>query len=329
MAVTHNPVGFTGTVDQTGEARRFVLGAGGYWRVDGSASWAISASSSSNRTINIAAGAAAACGVYDSTTAADAVTVAVNSSGSDRFDAIVATWDWNLGQVSFRVVQGTSSTPAFQPQNSTTVDATKINRSPGLQYDAVLAIVRVRASVTIIAPADVYDCRLYGPWRSMVIANSTYLNMAHVDSGQAKDAVTGAVYDWNGSSWQQPVPTNRLALLTGAAAVTPATGWAQGGDISFLQAVGAKLVTASFALNRTGANIVAASTGNLANTIVGTVPAAYRPIQTVPLTTGPGGSIVSGVLYTNGNVTLTACTPNYTISTGTEITLMCPLYAIP
>src|SRR5689334_15343410 len=113
MAVTHDPAGFTGTVDQIDEARRFALGGGGRFRVASSTDWALSASGSVNRTINIAAGAGVACGVYDFTTAADSVTFAVNGGGSDRFDVVVATYDWSALTVSFRVIQGTTVTPTI------------------------------------------------------------------------------------------------------------------------------------------------------------------------------------------------------------------------
>jgi hypothetical protein len=83
MAVTHAPAGFTGTVDQVDEARRFALSGGGRFKVLGSADWAPSASGSVNRTVNIAAGMAQACGVVDITTAADTVTFAANGGGTD------------------------------------------------------------------------------------------------------------------------------------------------------------------------------------------------------------------------------------------------------
>lgn len=181
MAVTHAPAGFTGTVDQIDEARRFALGGGGRFRVNSSTDWALTPTGAT-RTVSIAAGAALACGVYDATTAADTVTFAANGGGSDRFDAIVATFDWSALTISFRVIQGTTVPPAIVKTGST-VDVTKINWLPGLRYDAVLGIIRARPGVTTLAPADLYDCRTWGSWNLLNVISALYRDQVDVDPG--------------------------------------------------------------------------------------------------------------------------------------------------
>jgi len=182
MAVTHAPAGFTGTVDQVDEARRFANGGGGRFKVASSTDWTPSASGSVNRTVNIAAGAGLACGVYDSTTASDSVVFAANGGGTDRFDVVVATFDWAVPSVSFRVIQGTTALPTIV-KTGTTVDATKINWLPGLRYDAVIAVIRARPGVTLLAPADLYDCRPWGQWSRLNVSSAAFMDALDVDAG--------------------------------------------------------------------------------------------------------------------------------------------------
>jgi hypothetical protein len=192
MAVTHDPAGFTGTVDQIDEARRFALGGGGRFRVNSSTDWALTPTGAT-RTVSIAAGAGIACGVYDTTTAADTVTFAANAGGSDRFDALVATFDWSAMTISFRVIQGTTVPPAIV-RTGVTVDTTKINWLPGLRYDAVLGIIRARPGVTTLAPADLYDCRPWGDWRLLNVATASFRNQIDVDpGGRILDTATSAL----------------------------------------------------------------------------------------------------------------------------------------
>lgn len=219
MAVTHSPAGYTGTVDQVDEARRFALGGGGRFRVLSTTDWAPTASASVNRTVNIAAGTAAACGVLDITTAVDSVAFATNTGGTDRFDAVVATFDWAALTVTFRVVQGTSVPPAVV-RTGTTVDATKINWLPGTRYDAVIAIIRVRPSVALLAPADLYDCRPWGDWRMLNVASATYIDQIDADAGARVRDSGGTTYQkqtdgtWAYATTVLDHATGRVALAT-------------------------------------------------------------------------------------------------------------------
>lgn len=197
MAVTHAPAGFTGTVDQIAEAQRFALSGGGRFRVNSSADWALTANAAV-RTVNIAAGSASACGVYDTTTAADTVTFAANAGGSIRYDAIVATFDWLAGTISFRVIQGTTVVPVIV-RTGTTVDATKINWLPGTRYDAVLGVIAVRPGVTTLAPADLYDKRPWGAWGRLNVTTSGFGEVLDADLGQRlRDSNTGSTWEWTG-----------------------------------------------------------------------------------------------------------------------------------
>lgn len=232
MAVTHNPAGFTGTVDQLDEARRFALGGGGRFRVGTSTDWQPTANAGVNRTVNIAPGAGAACGVYDSTTATDSVAFAANTGGADRFDAVVARFDWSTMAVSFQVIQGTTSLPAVV-KTGTVVDNTKINWLPGLRYDAVLAVVRARPGVAILAPADLYDVRLWGAW-NMLRANTVAYPLFDLDTGMfLRDATTGIRYEYNGTALTEGASLTMIRLTgTGDASPTSTIHPFQIGDSS-------------------------------------------------------------------------------------------------
>jgi hypothetical protein len=76
----------------------------------------------------------------------------------------VATWDWSAGTVTFQAIQGTSSPPAVN--TTTTVDNTKINRIPGVRYDALLAILTVSPSQGAFTAGSIADCRVWGDYQS-------------------------------------------------------------------------------------------------------------------------------------------------------------------
>lgn len=232
MAVTHAPAGFTGTVDQIDEARRFALGGGGRFRANSAADWALTANAAT-RTVNIAAGMAEACGVIDITTAADTVTFAANGGGSNRYDAVVATFDWVAATISFRVIQGTTVVPTIV-RTGTTVDATKINWLPGIRYDAVLGVIAVRPGVTTLAPADLYDVRLWGSWSKLNVASASFGGVLDADvGGKMMEVSTGHTWEWTGPTygWVQS-PALVFGVFGGSASGFTAVGTAGVGVLS-------------------------------------------------------------------------------------------------
>jgi hypothetical protein len=66
----------------------------------------------------------------------------------------------------------------------------------------VVAIILVRPGVTILAPADLYDCRPYGAWGQLTVPQANYLAAIDVDANsQVRDASTGNPYRYTGSAW--------------------------------------------------------------------------------------------------------------------------------
>lgn len=215
--VTHSSSGYTGTVDQIAEARRFA-GAMGAPFVAGSVSqWAVTAVSGSNRTVQIASGSAVCCGVRDTTAANATLTVATNGTGSTRYDVVVATFNWAAGTpvTSFNVITGTSAgIPTINTGGS--VVSTSINRIPGVQYDAVLAVIQVPNAAGVLSSANVLDRRPYGGGGGpLTIAGSTFLTAVDMGSGgELIAADSGTHWYYNGSTWARyPMTTKTFSTL--------------------------------------------------------------------------------------------------------------------
>jgi hypothetical protein len=194
MSVTHSPRGFTGTVDEIAEANRWWLGAPPF-RAGSVNAWAVTADVSVNRQVDIAVGSGIAYGVADTTTQPDALALAANNGTTDRYDAIVASWSWQTHRVTFAVIPGTTSPP--QVNVTTTADPNKINRIPGVQYDALLAVVRVRSGVGVLSAGDVVDCRMWAGFDGYAnVVSAQYLTMLDTFPGSLVHDVTTDIV-WN------------------------------------------------------------------------------------------------------------------------------------
>lgn len=205
--VSHTSVGYTGTVDQVAEAQRFAAATGVPFKAASANDWAVTAYSGANRTVQIAAGSGVCCGVKDTTSAAATLTVAANTSGSTRLDVVVATFNWAAGTpvTSFAVIQGTTSLPAINTGGS--VVSTSVNRIPGVQYDAVLAVISVPNNAGVLSSSNVLDRRLYGS-NPLAVASGSYLTMVDVGAfGRVKAVDTGAEWVYNGS-WARQAKTD-------------------------------------------------------------------------------------------------------------------------
>jgi hypothetical protein len=189
MSVFHTTWGYAGTVDEIAEAKRFATSTP-HFRVASFNDWSLAVSASTNRTIRIGPGLAEACGVGDSTGVEDTVAFAANGGGSNRLDALVATFDWVGHTVSFGVITGTTAPPLING-SSTTVDLSKINRIPGVRYDALLGIVKVRPGVGLFTSGDLADCRMWAGFEGYALTGtSTYLTLLDTFPGalvQAND----------------------------------------------------------------------------------------------------------------------------------------------
>lgn len=193
--VTHTSVGYTGTVDQVAEAKRWASTTGVPFKAASAADWAVTAYSGANRTVQIAAGTGACCGVKDTTGAAATLAAAANTSGSTRTDVVVATFNWAAGTptTSFAVITGTSAgIPTINTGGS--VVAGQINRIPGVQYDAVLAVLPIPNNAGVLSSSNVLDRRLYGS-DPLSVADTTNLSAVDVGAaGQVRSAASGVTW---------------------------------------------------------------------------------------------------------------------------------------
>jgi hypothetical protein len=207
--VTHSSAGFPGTVDAVAEAKRWASTTGVPFKATSSTDWAVTAYASANRTVQIAAGSGVCCGVEGTTSAVATLTAATNTSGSTRNDVVVASFNWSTNANTFQVLTGTSGgIPTINTGGS--VVAGQINRIPGVQYDAVLAVVQVPNNAGVLSSGNVLDRRVYGS-NPLVVADTTVLSAVDVGpAGQVRSANTGAVWQYISGTWTRLPKTDQV-----------------------------------------------------------------------------------------------------------------------
>lgn len=170
------------------------------FRVADANAWKPSVVTGLDRTVQLAIGAAWGCGVWDRTSAAENIQFAANGGSTDRFDVLVARWSWTLRTVVFATIQGGALPPAAV---TTTVDSTKINRIPGVQYDGVIAVLRVRPGVGAFASTDLYDIRAYGGGSgALCCTQGRFVNVIDGSAGQELwVSSTDVTFRHNGTDW--------------------------------------------------------------------------------------------------------------------------------
>lgn len=209
--MVHTAIGFKGTVDQVGEAKRMSL-LGPRFRVASATDWALSVQAT-DRTVRVAAGAGEACGVTDTTNAAEDIQFPANTGGSDRFDLLVSRFVWTdpITLPAFTVLTGTVG--AGGP------DLTKLVRNPGTQYDAVLGVVRVQPGVGAFAPTDLFSLVPAGGVSGPLVIPQT-AHMVAVDGAAGVELVTSAssmvtLWRHNGTGWAAVRSRGRLRAVDG------------------------------------------------------------------------------------------------------------------
>lgn len=111
-----------------------------------------------NRQVTVQPGACIAGGNRVRSTAVETVTCQAVSSGV-RWDAIVLRVDWSTGATSILAIPGTSTSININPSTSSP-STTKVNRIPGVMYDALIAVVRVTSSSSYVD--SLMDMRMWG-----------------------------------------------------------------------------------------------------------------------------------------------------------------------
>lgn len=113
----------------------------------------------STRVAFLEAGKGVACGVLGSNPNSTLLSFAANSGSVNRFDYIIARFNWATGDVVLMVLPGGTTPP---PVNTTqSVNSAQVNRIPGVMFDGIIAQVRVRPGVTQFNADDVVDKRVW------------------------------------------------------------------------------------------------------------------------------------------------------------------------
>lgn len=180
--------------------------------------WKPTVSTTADRTITIAAGRGYACGVYDETTGAETVAFDPNTSGATRYDLLVARFNWATNTRSFVVIKGGANPP---PVNQTqTVDASSVNRIPGVQYDGVIGVAAVRPNVGTFAATDFEDLRLVDTGSGPLArpSSSAYLELSDLRTGAtvhlpATAALPARLMMLSGGAWRMVSPTSLPSIL--------------------------------------------------------------------------------------------------------------------
>lgn len=149
--------------------------------------WAPSIPASSTRTVVLNPGVGYACGIRAATVEETTISgFAANAGVTDRYDVVVASWNWALGDVEFKILQG-GSTPAAV-NDGASINSAQLNKIPGVRYDGAVLMVRVRPGVTTFVNADITDLRVWRTSRGRITANvlfreyrDDYMNLSPVD----------------------------------------------------------------------------------------------------------------------------------------------------
>jgi hypothetical protein len=199
------PPGFGGARFGETNWARYHAFAGPPFSVADSTDWLPTVNTGTARTINVAPGRGQACGVYEDTDAQETVAFAANAGAGTRFDYLVATFNWSTNTRIFRALTGTVGAYPAINTSITTVDSAKVNRVPGVQYDAIIAAVQVPVGRGIFQPGDlVSDMR---PWGG---ASGPMVSYATSATRSAIHIPIGAQLQVSGLEVQQRQPNGTL-----------------------------------------------------------------------------------------------------------------------
>jgi hypothetical protein len=161
---------------------------------------------SGTRVVSVGTGQAWGWGVLDTFTGSNTVTLAANTSGVTRWDAIVVRRNWSTVTTTLNAVTGTSSA---------TVPALTVN--PGVLADQVIALVAVPNGATSLVGAVTMN---YKQWPAQITAGlyppyapSYMQRWVDLNAG-------GAVKQWDGVSWSDPSAPPAWVPVTLAAGFT-------------------------------------------------------------------------------------------------------------
>jgi hypothetical protein len=273
--------------------------------VTGTTGWQVTATAGP-RAVSIAPGNGWGAGVYDSSPTAQTLFLSSVPTGT-RWDMIVVRRTWGTTNASdFFVIEGGSS-KALPSRNT--------NR--GVLDDQPIALVRVIAGSNAVQ--EIVDLRVWPSDQGMI----GYDNLALSYMSRPGTVITINGYRWtrnvNSTYGLEWLSERIYATSVNTGTIAPATGFSVDSVAFESRGAVAQLV---FTITRTGANMTAApSDGDVSNVLLGTLSDWACPIIATPLSHLSTGPLVSGYMFSTGEVRLGAAMPGWIWKKGDSIQL--------
>jgi hypothetical protein len=276
----------------------------------------VTANGTPNMSVNVAAGVAIIDGTQNASQGAYVainggtvnLTISPANATNPRHDLIVcrvydSQYSGSTDTSTLEVIAGTAAVTPSDPA----VPANSL----------VLARILIAANDTAINTGDIADRRTFaaGLGGIVPVLSATQRDALAKRPGLAVyriDTQTLEIWNATTSSW------NSESSTSGSSGITAATGWSITSQTWNLKR---GIFTFYMALTRTGADVAAASDGNIANVSVATIPAGQRPLQEVGIQSGRTGRLVLGTVTAAGDMRITTSVPNVSIGNGGQISL--------
>jgi hypothetical protein len=301
--VTITAIGFDGTVNEAAFAK--LQAYIGHPSSTGSLShFAITPVVGVDRTVRLAAGDAWQDGVIVTSDANIDLQGGTVASGT-RWDTIVLRRNWGTNVATAVLVPGTS----------TRAVATGLNATPGTLSDQVLGIVQFTAGST--SPTTIVDMRrVYThPPASVDVA----ADVPDKKTGEIfYERSSGKNWQWNGTVLLPLHVTDTGVVTTGCTGVTGVVSTVN--ITQRMRLIAGHIVSMSLDLV-TSTAITSAADSNLNDIKIATIPAPFRPSNSVYFSWSANGTVGgTGFIASNGEIWLITMTQaSYTLASGSAI----------
>lgn len=145
------------------------------------------------------------------------------------------------------------------------------------------------------------------------------------------ETTTGRLYSWSGTAWQLASDPNLGTAMNTLGAISPLvvaqTGWSLASGYMRQGPNGTAYVDCTFTL--TGAAITVPADGNVANTLIAVLDAAWRPPDNITVRSNATGPLNAGhIQASTGNMYLDAIAPGASLATNATVQLASGYYPL-
>jgi hypothetical protein len=188
----------------------------------------------------------------------------------------------------------------------------------GTQNTATIEVIAGTASATPADPTVPANCLVLA--RVTVVANDTAINTGDITDLRKFTAAPGGKVLVLNQAWNANTSTwGGTTSSSGTTGITAGTGFSVSSQ-SWMMKNG--MCTFTVTLTRTGADITTPASGNIADTIVATLPSGMRPAHVTPAVGGSAGTREGSYsVGTNGDITLVRFVPSQTLGNGDTISV--------